>query len=77
MMAGEMNASIECSPLLGPQLMDAVQDIAAGRDIPNVTTVHHGSLPTNADGVHFNAEGQIELGKMTASAIEEFYKAKE
>jgi len=49
----------------------------AGRDIPNVTTVHHGSLPTNADGVHFNAEGQIELGKMTASAVEEFYRAKE
>ena len=49
----------------------------AGRDIPNVVTVHHGRLPVKADGVHFNAEGQIKLGKMTASAIEEVYKAKE
>jgi len=49
----------------------------AGRNIPNVVTVHHGRLPVNADGVHFNTEGQIKLGKITTSAVEEFYKAKE
>jgi hypothetical protein len=45
----------------------------AGRELPNVTTVHHGRLPVREDGVHFNAEGQIQLGKLTASAVEEFY----
>jgi lysophospholipase L1-like esterase len=49
----------------------------AGRDLPNVTTVYHGKLPVGEDGVHHNAEGQIKLGKITASALEEFYKAKE
>ena len=49
----------------------------AGRELPNVTTVHHGKLPVLEDGIHFNAEGQIKLGKITASAVEEFYKAKE
>ena len=44
------------------------------RDIPNVTVVHHGRLPVADDGIHFNAEGQIKLGKMTASAVEDFYK---
>ena len=49
----------------------------AGRDIAGVTTVHHGRLPVGKDGVHYNAEGQIKLGKMTADAIEKFYKAKD
>jgi len=49
----------------------------ARREIPNVANVHHGKLPVGKDGVHHNAEGQIKLGKMTASAVEEFYKAKE
>jgi len=49
----------------------------AGREIPNVTAVYHGKLPVLEDGIHINAEGQIKLGKITASAVEEFYKAKE
>lgn len=44
-----------------------------GRDIPNTVTVHHGKLPL-VDAVHFNHEGQITLGKMTADAVEAFYK---
>jgi len=48
----------------------------AGRDIPSTTTVHHGKLPVEKDGVHFNCEGQIELGKMTADAVEAFYETK-
>ena len=31
MMAGKLNCSVECSPLLGPQLMDAVKDLKAGK----------------------------------------------
>jgi galactofuranose transport system substrate-binding protein len=34
MMAGKLNASIECNPLLGPQLMAAVKDVIAGKPIP-------------------------------------------
>ena len=30
-MAGKLNVSVECSPLLGPQLMSAVKDIKAGK----------------------------------------------
>jgi simple sugar transport system substrate-binding protein len=34
MMAGKLNASIECNPLLGPLLMAAVKDVVAGKEIP-------------------------------------------
>jgi simple sugar transport system substrate-binding protein len=34
MVAGELNASIECSPLLGPQALQAVKDYAAGKKLP-------------------------------------------
>jgi simple sugar transport system substrate-binding protein len=34
MMAGKLNASIECNPLLGPLLMAAVKDVVAGKPIP-------------------------------------------
>jgi len=49
----------------------------AGREIPNVSTVYPGKLPSGADGTHYSSEGYIKLGKITASAVEEFYKAKE
>ena len=48
----------------------------AGRDIPNTVTVLHGKLPL-VDAVHFNTKGQLTLGKMTASAVKKFNKAKE
>jgi ABC-type sugar transport system, periplasmic component len=34
MMAGKLNVSVECSPLLGPQLMQAVKDLQAGKPLP-------------------------------------------
>jgi simple sugar transport system substrate-binding protein len=34
MIAGKLNVTVECSPLLGPQLMDAVKKVAAGETIP-------------------------------------------
>jgi len=49
----------------------------AGRDIPNVTTVYPGKLPSGEDGTHYSSEGYITLGKIAASAVEEFYKAEE
>ncbi len=32
--AGKLNCSVECSPLLGPQLMKAVADLMAGKELP-------------------------------------------
>ncbi len=34
MIAGKLNATIECNPLLGPQLMTSVAEVVAGRPIP-------------------------------------------
>jgi simple sugar transport system substrate-binding protein len=34
MVAGELNASIECNPLLGPQALQAVKDLMAGKKLP-------------------------------------------
>jgi ABC-type sugar transport system substrate-binding protein len=32
--AGRLNVSVECNPLLGPQLMAVVKDLAAGKPVP-------------------------------------------
>ncbi|SDI18028.1 ABC transporter substrate-binding protein [Paraburkholderia phenazinium] len=34
MIAGKINVDVECSPLLGPQLMAAVKDVVAGKQLP-------------------------------------------
>jgi ABC-type sugar transport system substrate-binding protein len=34
MIAGKLNVTIECNPLLGPQLMTSVTEVVAGRPIP-------------------------------------------
>ncbi len=34
MVKGELNASIECNPLLGPQAVQAVKDLRAGKKLP-------------------------------------------
>lgn len=34
MMAGKMNVSVECNPLLGPQLMEIARDVVAGKPLP-------------------------------------------
>jgi simple sugar transport system substrate-binding protein len=34
MIAGSLNATIECNPLLGPQLMTSVAEVVSGRPIP-------------------------------------------
>ena len=49
----------------------------AGRDIPNTVTVVHGMDLPLVEKRHYNTEGQLTLVKMTAYAVEEFYKAKE
>ena len=34
MIAGTLNCSVECSPMLGPQLMKAVRDLMEGKELP-------------------------------------------
>jgi simple sugar transport system substrate-binding protein len=34
MIAGKLNCVVECTPLLGPQLMKAIQDLMSGKELP-------------------------------------------
>lgn len=45
MIAGKLNCTVECSPLLGPQLMEAVQDIMAGKELPKTIYTEEGVFP--------------------------------
>jgi simple sugar transport system substrate-binding protein len=45
MIAGKLNCSVECSPLLGPQLMKAVKDFMAGKDLPVRLITSEGVFP--------------------------------
>jgi ABC-type sugar transport system substrate-binding protein len=38
--AGKLNVSVECSPLLGPQLMAVVREVAAGKPAPRRVITH-------------------------------------
>jgi simple sugar transport system substrate-binding protein len=38
--AGKLNVSVECSPLLGPQLMAVVKDLADGKTAPRRVITH-------------------------------------
>jgi galactofuranose transport system substrate-binding protein len=45
MMAGKLNVTIECNPLLGPQLMSAVKDVVAGKPVPKRIVTEEGIFP--------------------------------
>ena len=45
MMAGKLNCSVECSPLLGPQLMKAIKDYMSGKDLPVRIITSEGVFP--------------------------------
>lgn len=40
--AGKLNCTVECNPLLGPQVFDAVADIIAGKTLPKEIPVKEG-----------------------------------
>jgi simple sugar transport system substrate-binding protein len=42
MVAGELNCTVECNPLLGPTLFDAVEKVAAGQTVPRRITPEEG-----------------------------------
>ncbi|MFP6560924.1 ABC transporter substrate-binding protein [Paraburkholderia sp. B3] len=47
MVDGKINVDVECSPLLGPQLMAAVKDIVAGKQVPRRIVTDEGIFPMN------------------------------
>ena len=42
MAAGKLNCTVECNPLIGPQLFDAVNAVLAGKTLPKRTAVEEG-----------------------------------
>jgi len=53
MMAGKMNVSVECSPLLGPQLMQAVKDLKAGKTLPKRIVTEESVFPMEVAAKEF------------------------
>ncbi|EAY71715.1 Periplasmic binding protein/LacI transcriptional regulator [Burkholderia dolosa AU0158] len=47
MIAGKINVDVECSPLLGPQLMTAVKDVVAGKQLPKRIVTNETVFPMN------------------------------
>ena len=53
MMAGKLNVSVECSPLLGPQLMAATKDVVAGKSVPKRIVTQEGIFPMEVAAKEF------------------------
>ena len=53
MIAGKLNCSVECSPLLGPQLMQAVLDLKAGKTLPKRIVTQEGVFPADVAAKEF------------------------
>ena len=53
MIAGKLNVSVECSPLLGPQLMSAAKDLVAGKTIPKRIVTQEGVFPMEVAAKEF------------------------
>jgi simple sugar transport system substrate-binding protein len=53
MMQGKLNCTVECSPLLGPQLMSAVKDVVAGKPVPKRIVTEEGIFPMEVAAKEF------------------------
>jgi galactofuranose transport system substrate-binding protein len=53
MIAGKLNVTVECSPLLGPQLMSAVKDVVAGKTLPKRIVTVEGVFPMEVAAKEF------------------------
>jgi galactofuranose transport system substrate-binding protein len=53
MIAGKMNVSVECSPLLGPQLMEAARDVTSGKTLPRWIKTNEGVFPAEVAAKEF------------------------
>ncbi len=55
MIAGKLNVTVECSPLLGPQLMAAVKDVVAGKPIPKRIVTEESVFPMETAAAEIGA----------------------
>lgn len=53
MMAGKMNVSVECNPQLGPQLMEIVKDVVAGKSLPKRINTKESVFPMETAAKEF------------------------
>ena len=53
MIAGKLNVTVECSPLLGPQLMSIARDVVAGKPVPKRITTEEGVFPAEVAAKEF------------------------
>ncbi len=53
MMAGKLNVSVECNPLLGPQLMNIVKDVKAGKELPKRINTEESIFPMETAAKEF------------------------
>ncbi|MFZ6645362.1 substrate-binding domain-containing protein [Undibacterium sp. TJN25] len=53
MIAGKLNVTVECSPLLGPQLMQIARDVVAGKPVPKRITTEEGVFPAEVAAKEF------------------------
>lgn len=53
MIAGKLNVTVECSPLLGPQLMELAKDVVAGKSVPKRITTVEGVFPAETAAKEF------------------------
>jgi len=53
MMAGKLNVTVECNPLLGPQLMEAAKDVVAGKQLPKRIVTKEGIYPMEVAAKEF------------------------
>ncbi len=53
MMAGKLNVTVECNPLLGPQLMEAARAVVAGKQLPKRIVTKEGIYPMEVAAKEF------------------------
>jgi galactofuranose transport system substrate-binding protein len=53
MMNGKLNCTVECSPLLGPQLMQAAIDLMDGKSVPKRVITEEGVFPADIAAKEF------------------------
>lgn len=53
MIAGKLNVTVECNPLLGPQLMQLAKDVVAGKPVPRRVVTQEGVFPADVAAKEF------------------------
>ena len=53
MMAGKLNVTVECSPLLGPLLMQTAKDVVAGKPVQKRIVTQEGVFPADVAAKEF------------------------